>query len=219
MHRRARPGPRRARSYGSTNAAHHRRARPSASTCHRADRKEAATHPHPSPTPPPPAARSQEREPQSQTGQKEAWRAGSRPHVAPLPAWRHIDLAVHAKKHLVVLELAKKIRAQAHERGNANVAQPVRNQLRKTASLAALSMRVKLLALINVKKESRRFGLPKLGVAPFRLVNQIGKLGFTIENQLHPFVPALQSRSITDVKSPGFQESLDQRLEWLDPRV
>ena len=97
---------------------------------------------------------------------------------------RHVDLAVHGIERLVVLQRAEEVGAHAHQHAQARVAEPLREHFGEAPALALLGAHVKLLALIDVKKEGRRLGLIQLLVAALGRVEQVPQRGLAVAQQL-----------------------------------
>jgi hypothetical protein len=74
----------------------------------------------------------------------------------------YVDLAMRFIKRFVALQVAKKVRAQAHEGPKTLIGKTLREHFREAAALALLGAQVELFALIDIEHERRRLRLTVL---------------------------------------------------------
>src|SRR6266436_939694 len=71
--------------------------------------------------------------------------------------------------------------------------------------------RVKLLALVNVHKESGRLGMLQLGIAPFGLIEQVAQGELVAKQLIDPFGAPFRPFGAGAVELPSVEKRLDQR--------
>jgi hypothetical protein len=95
---------------------------------------------------------------------------------------------VRIEQRLVVLQTAEKVRPHAHHRTQARIWQRMPKDFGEAWTLMLLGSHVKLLALVDVEKKARRFGLIELVVAGLRGVKQIAERSLAVAQKLDPAV-------------------------------
>ena len=93
---------------------------------------------------------------------------------------------VHAIEGLVVLQPPEEVGPQTHERMEALVVEPLRDELREAVPLALLGTHVKLLALVDIEKEGCRLGLFQFSVPALSGIEQVAQRGFAVPQEFDP---------------------------------
>src|SRR5437667_6397543 len=86
-------------------------------------------------------------------------------------------------------------------------------------TLPLLRARVKLLALIDVKKKAGRLGLAEFLATALGGIDQIAQRGFAAVQGLHPAVLACHPLGVGCRELPGVEERFHQRLERIGARL
>src|SRR3981189_1939279 len=86
-------------------------------------------------------------------------------------------------------------------------------------TLPLLRARVKLLALIDVKKKAGRLGLVEFLAAALGGIDQVAQRGLASVQGLHPAVLACHPLGVGCRELPGVKERFHQRLERMRGRV
>jgi hypothetical protein len=124
---------------------------------------------------------------------------------------------VHCKEGFVILQLAKKVAAQTHQRDETRIGNTLPDQLGEPLPLGH-SADIELLRLIYIEKESRRLWLADFFVPPFGCVQQSTQAGLPTLQPIDPtFLPLLPFR-VGGIVLPCSQKAFDQRPDRLGAR-
>jgi hypothetical protein len=108
----------------------------------------------------------------------------------------HVDLHTGPEQRLVALQGPIEVGAHAHHDAQARVGQRPAQKFREAPPLMLLGARVKLLALIDVVKESRRLRLPELLETGLSRVDQVGKSRLACISLIQPSCRSARSGSV-----------------------